>query len=74
MGFERAQRVAAGGDQRLHAVEVERIDILERHAQQRLHGRLVPMLLQRGSQLERVGLRAGNEKAHGLGHLLWIGR
>ena len=45
--LQRAQSVAAGGDQRLHAVEVDGIGILERHLQQRLDGGLMPVLFQR---------------------------
>ena len=66
MRLQGAQRVAAGGDQRLHAVELDRVGVLEGDAEQRLDGRLVAMLLQRGSELERVGLGAGDEEAHRL--------
>ena len=62
--LQRAQAVAAGGDQRLHAVEIDGIGIVERHLQQRLDGGLMPALLQRGSELERIGLRACDEQAH----------
>ena len=66
MRFQGAQRVAAGGDQRLHAVELDRVGVFEGDAEQRLDGRLVAMLLQRSSELERVGLGAGDEEAHRL--------
>src|SRR6188472_2472762 len=66
MRLECAQRVAAGGDQRLHAFEVEWLGILERDAQQRLHRRLVAVFLQRRSQLERIGFRTSDEQAHRL--------
>ena len=33
-------------------------------AEQRLHRRLMPMLLQRRPELERIGLRTGDEEAH----------
>src|SRR5262249_10204983 len=62
--LERAQRVAAGGDERLYAVELEVLTRLERDAEQWLHPRLVSAPLQHGSELERVGLGTGDEKGH----------
>ena len=64
--FQGAQGVAAGGDQRLHAVEVDRVGVVEGDAEQRLDGRLVAVLLQHGPELERVRLGAGDEQAHRL--------
>ena len=63
-GLDGAQRIAAGRDERLRAVEIHGLAAIEGYAEQGIDGGLVAHLFEHAAEFERIRLGPCDEEAH----------